>query len=187
MLLPAMLEAAVLLKQDRPELEFYLPVATGIDRTRLESMVSEYAVEVHFTEEKTYDLMNISSFALATSGTVVMEAAIMGLPCVALYRMASLNYAIGKMLVKIESFTLPNILAGRKVQQELLQDEVTGQKVFEAARRFYAEAGYKQQVMAGLQEAVAKLGAPGAAGRVAQRIVEAARLYGSNSTLEVRE
>ena len=111
----------------------------------------------------------------------------MGLPCVALYRMASLNYAIGKMLVKIESFTLPNILAGRKVQQELLQDEVTGQKVFEAARRFYAEAGYKQQVMAGLQEAVAKLGAPGAAGRVAQRIVEAARLYGSNSTLEVRE
>ena len=187
MLLPAMLEAAVLLKQDRPELEFYLPVATGIDRTRLESMVREYAVEVHFTEEKTYDLMNISSFALATSGTVVMEAAIMGLPCVALYRMASLNYAIGKMLVKIESFTLPNILAGRKVQQELLQDEVTGQKVFEAARRFYAEAGYKQQVMAGLQEAVAKLGAPGAAGRVAQRIVEAARLYGSNSTLEVRE
>ena len=138
MLFPAMLEAAVLLKQDRPELEFYLPVATGIDRTRLESMVSEYAVEVHFTEEKTYDLMNISSFALATSGTVVMEAAIMGLPCVALYRMASLNYAIGKMLVKIESFTLPNILAGRKVQQELLQDEVTGQKVFEAARRFYA-------------------------------------------------
>ena len=68
-----------------------------------------------------------------------------------------------------------------------MQDEVTGQKVFEAARRFYAEAGYKQQVMAGLQEAVAKLGAPGAAGRVAQRIVEAARLYGSNSTLEVRE
>ena len=116
--------------------------------------------------------------AIATSGTVVLEAAIMGLPCVALYRMAALNYAIGRLLVKIDHFTLPNILAGRAVQQELLQDQVTGPQVFQAARRFYAEPGYREQVVSGLQEAVARLGAPGAAERVAGRILAAAAKYG---------
>ena len=95
-------------------------------------MAAEYTVDIHFTHDKNYDLMNIGSFAIATSGTVVLEAAIMGLPCVALYRMAPLSYTIGKMLVKIDNFTLPNILAGRAVQQELLQDQVTGPKVYEA-------------------------------------------------------
>lgn len=176
-LFPTMLEAAELLAKERPQLRFYVPVASGIDEGVLAAMAAEHTVDIHFTHDKNYDLMNIGSFAIATSGTVVLEAAIMGLPCVALYRMAPLSYAIGKMLVKIDNFTLPNILAGRAVQQELLQDQVTGPKVYEAARRFYAESGYKEQVLQGLQEAVAKLGAPGATARVAQRIVAAAEKY----------
>ena len=177
-LFPVMLEAADRMQAERPQLEFYVPVATGIDQSVLEEMAQGHEARVHFTHEKNYDLMNIGSFAIATSGTVVLEAAIMGLPCVALYRMAPLNYAIGKLLVDIDNFTLPNILAGRAVQQELLQDQVTGEQVYKAARKFYAEAGYKEQVLAGLKEAVAKLGEPGAAERVAARILAAADKYG---------
>ena len=177
-LFPVMLEAADRMQAERPQLEFYVPVATGIDQSVLEEMAQGHDARVHFTHDKTYDLMNMGSFAIATSGTVVLEAAIMGLPCVALYRMAPLNYAIGKLLVDIDNFTLPNILAGRAVQQELLQDQVTGEQVYKAARRFYAEAGYKEQVLAGLKEAVAKLGEPGAAERVAARILAAADKYG---------
>ena len=173
-LFATMLEAAALLKKERPQLEFYVPVAVGIDEAELRAMAEKYAIDVHFTHDKNYDLMNIGSFAIAASGTVVLEAAIMGLPCVALYRMAPISYAIGKMLVKIDNFTLPNILAGRALQKELLQEQVTAQNVYDAARRFYAEAGYKQKVLQGLQEAVAKLGAPGATERVAARIVAAA-------------
>ena len=173
-LFATMLEAAALLKKERSQLEFYVPVAVGIDEAELRAMAEKYALDVHFTHDKNYDLMNIGSFAIAASGTVVLEAAIMGLPCVALYRMAPISYAIGKMLVKIDNFTLPNILAGRALQKELLQEQVTARNVYEAARRFYAEAGYKQGVLQGLQEAVAKLGAPGATERVAARIVAAA-------------
>ena len=173
-LFATMLEAAALLKKERSQLEFYVPVAVGIDEAELRAMAEKYALDVHFTHDKNYDLMNIGSFAIAASGTVVLEAAIMGLPCVALYRMAPISYAIGKMLVKIDNFTLPNILAGRALQKELLQEQVTAQNVYDAARRFYAEAGYKQGVLQGLQEAVAKLGAPGATDRVAARIVAAA-------------
>lgn len=176
-LFPAMLDAAKLLAEECPDFRFYVPVAAGIEQSVLENMAQAHGVKVHFTKDKNYDLMNIASFAIATSGTVVLEAAMLGLPCVALYRMAPLNYAIGKMLVKIDNFTLPNILAGRAVQQELLQEQVTGQTIYEAARRFYAESGYKAKVLQGLQEAVAKLGEPGAAKRVAQRILAAAERY----------
>ena len=177
-LLPAMLEAASLLKKENDKVGFYLPVASGIDRSLIENIVNRYDVEVHYTEDNTYDLMNIGEFAIATSGTVILEAAIMGLPCVALYRMAPLSYMIGKLLVDIDYFTLPNILAGREIQKELLQGEVTGVKIFAEARRFYAEPAYRAKVVEGLKEAVDKLGEPGAAQRVAARIINAVQKYG---------
>ncbi|ORU00945.1 Lipid-A-disaccharide synthase [Anaerovibrio sp. JC8] len=178
MLLPSMLEAAELLRQENDVLEFYLPVAPGIDRKLVTDIAAPYKVTVHYTEDKNYDLMSIGSFALATSGTVVMEAALLGLPCVCLYKMASFNYAIGKLLVDIEFFTLPNILMGRQVQKELLQNEVTGPRIFEEARKYYAEKGFRDRVLEGLREAVAKLGKPGAASRVAEKILAAAERYG---------
>lgn len=184
MLLPAMLGAAELLKQENDSLEFYLPVAPGIDKGLITDIASQHKVNIHYTEDKNYDLMSIGEFAIATSGTVVMEAALLGLPCVCLYKMASLNYAIGKLLVDIEFFTLPNILVGRQVQRELLQDEVTGERIFDEARKYYAEEGFRDKVLDGLKEAVSKLGKPGAAVRVAEKILAAAERYGK-SRLEV--
>lgn len=181
MLLPVMLEAAKLIARDKPNTVFYLPVAPGISQEALESMAAEHEVSVRFTYGNNYDLMRIADFALATSGTVVLEAAIMGLPCVSLYRMAALNYAIGKLVVDIKFFTLPNILANRQVQVELLQDQVTPERVFSEAKRLYAEPDYRDKVVAGLKEAVAKLGEPGAADRVAERIIAAAGKYSTKT------
>lgn len=187
MLLPPMLETVKLLKADNPELIFYLPVAPGIDR----SLISEkftaaglsYAdcgreqADVHFVSDKTYDLMNIGKFAIATSGTVVMEAAIIGLPCVVLYRMAALNYMIGKLLVDITYFSLPNLLLNRLIQPELLQDQVNKERIFRECKRFYTEPDYLRNVLDGLRDAVAKLGKPNAAERVANRILMAAEKF----------
>ena len=179
MLYPVMLDAAKRLKEDNPSIEFFLPVAPGIDRRHLEALAAERGVKLHFTEDKNYDLMSIAHFAIATSGTVIMEAAILGLPCVVLYRMAKLNYFIGKLLVDITFFSLPNILAGRSIQPELLQDDVNCERIFSECKRFYSEDGYHDMVQEGLAEAVAMLGEPGAADRVAGRILNAARIYGS--------
>lgn len=184
MLLPPMLETVKLLKNDNPELVFYLPVAPGIDRRLIEEKFAMAGLsygdcgkgetDVYLATDKTYDLMNIAKFAMATSGTVVMEAAIIGLPCVVLYRMAALNYMIGKLLVDITYFSLPNLLLNRLIQPELLQDEVNRERIFAECKRFYTEPEYLQEVHRGLQEAVAKLGKPNAAERVAGRILAAA-------------
>ncbi len=170
LLLPEMLKAAKILSKLKP-VRFFLPVADSVDENEIKRQISSAGVEVTLTKNYRYDLMSIADAAMATSGTVVLEAALMGLPCVVLYKMARLNYFIGKMLVDIENFSLPNILMGKKIQPELLQDEVTGEKIAEEILKI---CNNREEVVTDLKTACAKLGEPGAANRIAQKILQVA-------------
>ena len=174
MLLPAMLEAAKLLAAKRPGTKFFLPVAAASYEPLIEQLVAEHDVSVRLTHENRYALMGLADVAAAASGTVVMEAALMGLPCVSLYRLAPLNYMIGRALVHVDHFTLPNILLGETIQPELLQDEVEPQRIAAELSRLYRGEGLRDETCAKLREACRRLGPPGAAGRVAAKILEAA-------------
>ena len=174
LLLPDMLGAAKRLLRERPGTRFYLPVADGVDEGALRAAVDAAGVPVMLTHEARYALMGLMDAAIATSGTVVMEAALMGLPCVSLYRLAPLNYMIGRALVHVEHFTLPNILLGETIQPELLQDEVEPHRIADALARLYRGEAAREKTRAKLQEACQRLGPPGAAGRVAAKILEAA-------------
>ena len=176
-ILPPMLAGARLIREEKPEAAFFLPVAPNMDEAAMKEAADRAGVKVTFTHAHTYDLMALSAFALATSGTVVIEAAILGLPAIVLYRMSPVSYAIGKLLIHVPFFSLPNILLGEMAQPELLQDEVNPQRILSEARRFWAEPNHRAAVQEKLQRAVAKLGAPGAVDRVADRILRAAERY----------
>lgn len=173
-LLPDMLKAVRILKEKRPETRFFLPVAPGIERQEIERHIEKSGASVELTEEHVYDLMGVADFAIATSGTVVMEAALMDLPAVVCYRMGRLNYAIGRMLVKIDHFSLPNIILGEEAEPELLQDEVTPERIAEEAAKLYKGEPQRDSVMARLKVAVLQLGPPGASVRVAAHVLAAA-------------
>ena len=173
-LLPDMLKAVRILKEKRPETRFFLPVAPGIERREIERHIEKSGASVELTEEHVYDLMGVADFAIATSGTVVMEAALMDLPAVVCYRMGRLNYAIGRMLVKIDHFSLPNIILGEEAEPELLQDEVTPERIAEEAAKLYKGEPQRDSVMARLKVAVLQLGPPGASVRVAAHVLAAA-------------
>ena len=173
-LLPDMLKAVRILKEKRPETRFFLPVAPGIERQEIERHIEKSGASVELTEEHVYDLMGAADFAIATSGTVVMEAALMDLPAVVCYRMGRLNYAIGRMLVKIDHFSLPNIILGEEAEPELLQDEVTPERIAEEAAKLYKGEPQRDSVMARLKVAVLQLGPPGASVRVAAHVLAAA-------------
>lgn len=172
-LLPDMLKAVRLLKEKRPETRFFLPVAPGLERQEIERHIEKSGASVELTEEHVYDLMGVADFAIATSGTVVMEAALMDLPAVVCYRMGRLNYAIGRMLVKIDHFSLPNIILGEEAEPELLQDEVTPERIAEEAAKLYKGEPQRDSVMARLKVAVLQLGPPGASVRVAAHVLAA--------------
>ena len=173
LILPEMLRAAEILSVQKPA-RFFLPVADNVDESEILRQIETAKVDVTLTKKFRYDLMNIADAAIATSGTVVLEAALMNLPCVVLYKMARLNYFIGKILVDIENFSLPNILAGEKIQPELLQDEVKAEKIVEEVLKLYRGESHREKVIADLKDACAKLGEGGAVERVAEKILEVA-------------
>lgn len=178
MLLPDMLGAAKLLKEKRPESRFYLPVADEGLRELIEAKISAAGVPITLTgTEHRYALMGMGAAAMATSGTVVMEAALMGLPCVVLYRLSRLSAFIGRLLVHVENFSLPNILLGEGFQPELLQEQVTPENIAGKMLPLYPGEEKRQVTCAKLREACAKLGAPGAAYRVAEKVLACARRH----------
>lgn len=177
MLLPVMLEAAKLLLKEKPDTRFFLPVASGIDRGQLETEISRVGVPVEMTDEYRYSLMSVADAAIATSGTVVMEAALLGLPCVVVYRMARLNYMIGRLLVHVEHISLPNLLLEKRVQPELLQDEAEPARIVEEIQKLYVGEPERERTVEELRKASAKLGAPGASRRAAEKILAAAERY----------
>ena len=163
LLLPPMLEAVKLL----PDKRFFLPVADGV-----ENLIDTRGLNIKLVNStRRYDLMQIADAAIATSGTVILEAALLNLPCVVLYKMAPLNFFIGKLLVDIKFFSLPNILADEKILPELLQDEVTPEKISYEVLKILDN---RSEVVKNLQTACAKLGESGAAARVAKKILETA-------------
>ena len=175
LLLPSMLAGAKRLLEQKPDTMLLLPVADGVNEERICRLIDEADVPVTLTHDKRYSLMGAADAAAATSGTVIMEAALMGLPCVVLYRLSPISYAVGKLLVHVENFSLPNILLGEQFEKELLQDAVTPENIATELMKLYPGEENRNEIMKKLAAACAKLGAPGASARVAEKILTAAR------------
>ncbi len=79
--------------------------------------------------------------ALAASGTVTVEAALLGAPMVTFYKVTGLSWAIGKLLVDVPFYSMVNLIAGKKVVPELMQDEMTGERLAAEAARPVGQCG----------------------------------------------
>lgn len=174
-LLEPMLDAARLIVEKRSDIKFFLPVADGVDRVTLTRAIVKSGVDVKLVGDHRYDLMSIADCAAAASGTVILEAALLGMPCVVLYKMAALNYWVAKRFVHIDNFSLPNILLNKKIQPELLQDQVKPDRISDELLRLLRGSDNRAHVVEELQSACEKLGGEGAARRTAQLILNTAR------------
>lgn len=171
-ILPIMLESACLFAKKESKAAFHIAVAEGITKRKLQEITAQYPLEIKFHSDKLYDLMQNCDIAFATSGTVVLEAALMGLPTVVLYRMSKITYYIANLFVKVKFFSLPNILADREIIPELLQDEVNPRNIIEKAENLLANG--KDKNRENLLSIRDKLGKPGVAKRVAMLILRTA-------------
>ena len=170
-LLPIMLESAEKMLQENPDCQFFLPAASTISPEMLQGILNNYKVKVHLTSENIYDLMNIADTAIAASGTVTLEAAILGLPVVVVYKMSAITYFIGKLLVKIPHISLPNIVMEERMIPELLQDEVTAENVAREASYLLRTHPNAEGVREKLRLMKEKLGSEGAVKRVAEEVL----------------
>ena len=173
-LLPDMLSAAKILKQKRPDIDFAMPRAVTIPRETLAGPVRQAGLNIKLTEGHNYDVMSVADFAIATSGTVTLEAALCGLGCEILYKASPVSFWIAKQVVEIPNIGLPNIVAGRLIEPELLQENCTPDKIAATALDLLEPERFAR-LQRDLQEVKEKLGEPGAVKRVAELVLRMAR------------
>jgi len=117
--------------------------------------------QVRIVEGETRDAMAYADVTLAASGTVVMEAALLGAPVVAFYRVSALSWRIGRPFVKVPFYTMVNLVAVRRVVPELIQDEMTGERLAAEALALLESEPARAEMRAGLAEVAQRLASHG--------------------------
>ncbi|MFW6713063.1 lipid-A-disaccharide synthase [Acinetobacter pittii] len=134
-LLPMLLGAANILHTKYPDIQFLIPAINDARKQQIEQGVEQLApqlkAKIHILENTDSEskvgrmVMNASDVIALASGTATLEAMLMHRPMVTFYKLHWLTYLIAKFLVKIPYYSLPNIIAGKKVIEELIQADAT--------------------------------------------------------------
>lgn len=122
----------------------------SIDTPALAAGVKTEAPLIHLTDNATATLMHARA-AVVASGTATVEAALSGTPFIVVYRLAPLTWLLGRRLVKLDTFAMPNLIAGKKIVPELIQKDFTAQNVFRELNAIIPDGAARQQMEADLK------------------------------------
>jgi len=168
--LPIMLDAAGRILQRIPEVRFVLPVPAQELRRAVEARVKMSPVPVRIATNSE-DAMRSAVLLITATGTATLEATVLGVPMVAVYRLPWLSWMIAKSVVTIGHASLPNILAGREIVPELLQRRMTPMAIADVAVDLLRHPARRDAMRAELLRVAGDLGEPGAAGRAAGEVL----------------
>ena len=124
-----MVNAARALKKLNSGYKFFMPLSDKGHLKFLDKDINDF-VDISFGNAQ--EVLKKSEIAIITSGTATLESILSSTPCVTLYRTNWLSYLIIKPLLKIDSFSLPNLIAGKEILPELLQTEISTEKVIDS-------------------------------------------------------
>jgi lipid-A-disaccharide synthase len=172
-LLPDMLGAAKLLMSRFQDVQFVLPVAPTLDLNFVRSYVEQSGVPVRIIEGRVYDVLRASDAAVVTSGTATLEAGLMGVPMVIVYRISALtHFFLSKLVTGVKHVGLVNIVADERLVPELIQRNATPEKMAEAVTKMLVDPSYSDTIREGLKGMRARLGEAGASAKAASAVME---------------
>ncbi|MEB2283989.1 MAG: lipid-A-disaccharide synthase [Myxococcales bacterium] len=166
LLLPAMVAAAERLVA-RGDVQCVLALAETLSTADIGVSMRGAALPFPAVAGETYDLVHASDAAIVASGTATLEAALLERPMVIVYRTAALTYALARRLVSVPFIGMPNLIAGRGVVPELIQDDATAERMVAEVERFLDDPAYAAATQRALAEIRPALGGGGAAERAA--------------------
>jgi len=152
--LPALLDAVARIDRERA-VNILLPASATTGAAFFKERVGNSQVTV--VEGESWDAMAHCDLALAASGTVTVEAALLGAPMVTFYRVSPLTYRLGKMLVDVPFYSMVNLIAGRKIVPELIQDDMTPENLARESLRLLSGEPERTVMRADLAEVARKL------------------------------
>jgi lipid-A-disaccharide synthase len=169
-ILPPMLDAVELLNQSHPHFQFILPLARPFAPDVIESQIASTNLRV--IEHDTYNAIAAADLAAVASGTATLETAIIGSPLIVVYRASALNWRIFRPLINTPFVGMPNLIAGKEIAPELLQDDLNGERLARLIVEFLNDPARLRQSRADMAEVRKKLGEAKASERAASKILE---------------
>lgn len=174
-ILPPMLDAGAKISKTRPDIQYVLVIAPNRDPTEAQKIISQRDAgslpgTLRVIHHETREALAASDAAAIASGTATLEAALIGAPMVIVYKESPINWHLLGRLIQVAHYGLVNLVAGREVVTELMQNELNGEQL---ARELLGllEPAHNQRIRKELQDVSAKLGEQGASRRAAESIL----------------
>src|SRR5438876_8759261 len=170
-ILPTLCEAAALIAAQKPETQFVLPIAAGLNRSLLEDIVRSRNITI--VSNDTYNAIRYARAAIVASGTATLETALLGTPEVIVYRISRATWLLGKFLLKVRLFGIVNIILGEEVVPELFQDKMTPEEVSKITLALMDDVWLQSRIRGNYEKLRRQLGEGNVAERVAEEISSA--------------
>ncbi len=177
LLTPVLLEAARRLSSSLPGVQFLVARAPSLDDelfAGLEGLRSD-GVPLGVVSDSADDVLTAADVVVTASGTATVQTALHGKPMVIVYRVSPLTYAIGKRVVTLPHYGMVNLVSGRAIVTELIQDDCTPERVSEETRILLTDQARASVMRKDLTEVVRRLGGAGASERAAEAVLSTAR------------
>jgi lipid-A-disaccharide synthase len=183
-ILPPMLDAANVISREQPETQFVIALAANRPRLEANAIIeatmqnsAQTMSNFYLTQHETREALAAADVAAVASGTATLEAALSETPFVIVYKESFINWHTLGRLISTEHFGLINLIAGERLVPELMQNDLTGERLA-AELKTLLNRERNETVRARLKEATARLGEGGASSRAAKAILKALQEWG---------
>ena len=172
-ILPPMLEAIPLIKRHQENVQFVVVVAPNRSLEEARSIAAKQIADssVHFIHHETREALAAADVAAIASGTATLEAALLGTPMVIVYKESTINWHALGSLITTEHYGLANLIAGRRLVTELIQDDLNGESLAQEVLKLL-DPKSNVGMRAALKEVSEQIGEPGASDRAARAILD---------------
>ena len=170
-LAPVIAKAVPAIAAEVPGVQFVVARAPNLDDGLFESFGLS-GVTIRIADGRTDDVLNACDAVVTASGTATVQTALHGKPMVVLYKLSPTTYRLGKGLARVDMYAMVNLIAGRRIVVELIQDACTPDAVTAEAVRIMTDQPYRAAMIAALDDVRRQLGGPGASDRAAEAILE---------------
>ena len=166
-LMPVMINAAEIISRYYPRLYCILPLASTVREDVVKPYLKNAKIDITIGRSDTKELLKIADLALIASGTATLEAAIMETPMVIAYKVSPLSSILARFLIKVSNIGLVNLVAGKAIVPELIQNNVTAFRLAEEGMAILKNDGLRTDMKKGLRLVKEQLGQGGASKKAA--------------------
>ena len=171
-LLPTMLDAAGRIRESFPDLHCVIGQAPTVAAEWVNEVIDQKKIPVTVVPNRPEEVMAAADLLLVASGTATLQAALVGTPMILTYRVSLLTYLLAKMVITVEYVGLVNLVAGSGIVPELLQSEMTAERLSAEALRLLKDQTRYDQMREALGGIRTRLGSPGASLRAAEVVLD---------------